>query len=273
VFFGAGSNPRNGEKLSGWTKLTLASAHIARVRSPPYEEQKLFWPKELEEGATLYNPTIDIEYVKGPLGPLPLKAGVALSAKATDALYRAGVSHQAKLVSTRGSPVLSGLTRARRGSKQATTTSTSAASPSPPRIVAVESLRAHNAMVKSRPNTVATALESHLVHRYVDHLKAMGDEVGAILVPLPGKRAMRNDIFNCTRSALVEAKQAPTRENIRMAIGQILDYARSWDTKHRAVHLPNKPEADLLSLLDSVAIKAIWPDGAGFEDNAGGALV
>ncbi len=85
---------------------------------------------------------------------------------------------------------------------------------------------------------------------------------------------MRNDVINCTRRALVEAKQASTREHIRTAIGQILDYQRFWKAKHRAVLLPDMPDPDLLKLLDSAAINAIWRDGkGGFADNANGALV
>jgi hypothetical protein len=274
VFFGAGGYPRQGGKLSGWRSRSLAEVHIARLVSRPYDEQALFWPDELRGGVAKYNPTIDIEYVK-TLRSLPLAPGVALSASASDALYRAGVSHQAKRVSTSGSPVLSGLkpglssrsARAAAPAGGARTTPTA-------RLVAVESPRSYKALVKARPATVAHPVESGLVHEYVNHLEAAGDELSALLVELPGGRSIRNDVINCTRQTLIEAKQASTREHIRTAIGQILDYQRFWKGNHRAVLVPDRPDADLLDLLDSVAIKAIWRSGSGgFEDNANGALV
>jgi hypothetical protein len=266
---------RQGGKLSRWMSRSLSEAHIARVVSLPYDAQTLFWPDEIKQGAAMYNPTIDIEFVKS-LGPVPLGSGMALSASASDALYRAGVSHRAKRVSTSRSPVLSGLKPGLRSrSTAATPVGAATITPMPTaRLVAVESRRSHQALVKSRPAAVANPIESGLVHEYVDHLEAAGDEVRALFVPLPGGRYMRNDVINCTRRALVEAKQGSTREHIRTAIGQILDYHRFWKAKHRAVLLPDMPETDLLKLLDSAAVNAIWRDRKGsFADNANGALV
>jgi hypothetical protein len=273
VFFGAGGHPRQGGRLSGWRSRSLSEAYIARVVSLPYDEQILFWPDEIRQGTAKYNPAVDIEYLE-TLGPLPLAPGVALSASASDALYRAGVSHQAKRVSTYRSPALSGL-KPGLSSRSAIATPAGAATTTPaPRLVAVESRRSRKALVKARPAAIANPIESSLVHEYVDHLEAAGDEVRALFVPLPDGRSMRNDMINCTRRTLIEAKQASTRDYIRAAIGQILDYQRFWKAKHRAVLLPDKPDADLLRLLDSVAIKAIWRNSnGGFEDNANGALI
>jgi hypothetical protein len=275
VFFGAGGRPRQGGKLSGWRSRSLTEVHIARVVSRPYDEQILFWPDEIRRGAAKYNPTIDIEYVK-PLSSLPLAPGMALSASASEALYRAAVSHQAKRVSTSGSPALSGL-KPGLSSRSATTAApaggTARTTPTA-RLVAVESQRSRKALVKARPAAVAHPVESGLVHEYVNHLEAAGDEVSALLVTLPGGRSIRNDVINRTRKTLIEAKQASTREHIRTAIGQILDYQRFWKANDRAVLVPDRPDADLLGLLDSAAIKAIWRgSNGGFEDNANGALV
>jgi hypothetical protein len=273
VFFGAGGYPRRGGGPSGWRSRSLSEAYIARVVSPPYDEQILFWPDEIRQGVAKYNPTIDIEFVK-TLGRLPLAPGMALSASASDALYRAGVSHQAKRVSTSRSPVLAGL-KPGLSSRSAVATPASSATTTPaPRLVAIESRRSRKALVKARPAAVANPIESGLLHEYVRHLEAAGDEVRALFIPLPGGRSMRNDMINCTRRALVEAKQASTRDYIRTAMGQILDYQRFWKAKHRAVLVPDRPDDDLLRLLDSAAIRAIWRDGNGaFEDNANGALV
>jgi hypothetical protein len=264
---------RQGGKLSRWMSSSLSEAHIARVVSLPYDAQTLFWPDEIKQGAAKYNPTIDIEFVKS-LGSVPLGSGLALSASASDALYRAGVSHQAKRVSTFRSPVLSGLKPGLRSRSTAATPVGTATTTPTARLVAVENRRSRQVLVEPRPAAVANPIESGLVHEYVDHLESAGDEVRALFVPLPGGRYMRNDVINCTRRALIEAKQASTREHIRTAIGQILDYQRFWKAKHRAVLLPDMPDPDLLKLLDSAAINAIWRDSkGGFADNANGALV
>ena len=242
--------------------------------SRPYDAQTLFWPDEVRLGEAKYNPTIDIEYVK-TLRSVPLTPGTALSATASDALYRAGVSHQAKRVSTSGSPVLRGLRHGLGSSGTRGPTSAGGADSTAPivRFVAVESRLAHKAMVKARPASVANRVEAGLVQDYVHHLEAAGDEVAALLITLPGGGSMRNDVINRTRRTLIEAKQASTREHIRTAIGQILDYQRFWKAHRRAVLVPDKPNDDLLHLLDSVAIKAIWRDSSGrFKDNAKGAL-
>lgn len=273
VFFGAGGQPRGGGKLPAWRSRSLTDAHLARVVSLPYHEQSQFWPDEIKEGALKYNPTIDIEYIK-TLGPQPLAPGLALSALASDALYLGAVSHRVRRVSTSGSPVLSGAKRSLE-LRSATKARVDPATTTPaPRLVAAETRRSRKALVKARPPGTADPRESHLVHEYIDHLQALGDEVGALLVPLSSGRRIRSDVINITRKALVEAKGASTRENIRTAIGQILDYQRFWTPRLRAVLLPDEPDADLSKLLDSVGIKAIWRDGkAGFEDNANGVLI
>jgi hypothetical protein len=46
-----------------------------------------------------------------------------------------------------------------------------------------------------------------------------------------------------------------------MAIGQIADYRRFTDPKARAgVLVPEAPRSDLLALLESEGIAAIWPN-------------
>lgn len=274
VFFGTGGNPRNGTQLSGWHGQTLSTAHVARVVSRPYDGQTLFWPDEIKLGVAKYNPTIDIEYVK-TLRSVPLTPGAALSATVSDALYRAGVSHQAKRVSTSGSPVLRGLKPGLNSRGTTSPTSAGGANITAPivRFVAVESQLAHKAMVKARLASVANRVEAGLVQDYVRHLEAAGDEVAALLITLPGGGSIRNDMINRTSRTLIEAKQASTRKHIRTAIGQIFDYQRFWKAHHRAVLVPDKPNDDLLNLLGSAAIKAIWRDSSGrFKDNAKGAL-
>jgi hypothetical protein len=116
--------------------------------------------------------------------------------------------------------------------------------------------------------------ERELVRAYEKYLQARGDVVSRNKISVPGGTGnMFSDVFNETRGHLIEAKAGATRNDIRMAIGQLADYARFIPKiQRRAVLLGSKPEADLLSLLDSQGIAVIWRIGDAFEDDAEGAF-
>ena len=75
------------------------------------------------------------------------------------------------------------------------------------------------------------------------------------------------DAYDETDNVLIEAKGTGSREAIRMAIGQLADYARFVDAGvTRAVLLPQRPRPDLEELMRSQGIVAIWKS-RGFDDN------
>ena len=117
--------------------------------------------------------------------------------------------------------------------------------------------------------------EAKLVRDYCAFLEADGDEVvRSKLLPSGSSHTLYSDLFNTTRKHLVEAKAAVGRGDIRMAIGQLADYGRfAPPGTYRAVLLDAKPQRDLLDLLDSQEIAAIWRNGESFVDNAGGRFV
>ncbi len=114
--------------------------------------------------------------------------------------------------------------------------------------------------------------EAKLVRDYCTFLEASGDYVVRNkLLPSGSSHALYSDLFNATRRHLVEAKAAVGRGDIRMAIGQLADYGRFVPPGTcRAVLLDAKPQMDLLDLLNSQEIAAIWRNGESFVDNAGG---
>lgn len=85
---------------------------------------------------------------------------------------------------------------------------------------------------------------------------------------------LRCDGFEEERGNLVEAKCSTSREHIRMAVGQLLDYAfqgrASFKNVHKAILLPRKPSADIIEWLQSLQIEVIWREGAKFFDTAKG---
>ncbi|HKA10965.1 MAG TPA: hypothetical protein VKI99_10905 [Candidatus Dormibacteraeota bacterium] len=67
---------------------------------------------------------------------------------------------------------------------------------------------------------------------------------------------------------IVEAKGSTTRENVRMAIGQLADYSRFFQTPKRAILLPSPPRRDLAAVAASQGIVFIWHAEQGFTTTA-----
>ena len=129
----------------------------------------------------------------------------------------------------------------------------------------------------TRPESGKRAVrrEAKLVRDYAAILEARGDKiVRNKLLPSGSSHALYSDVYNVTRKQLVEAKAGTGRGDVRMAIGQLADYGRFVPKgADRAVLLDAKPQTDLLVLLDSQGIAAIWRNGDSFVDNAGGRFV
>ncbi len=98
----------------------------------------------------------------------------------------------------------------------------------------------------------------------------MGHDVGRLkIVPTGEYRPIFCDLYDKTTKTLVEAKGSVTREAVRMAIGQLLDYRRFVDEPVRlSVLLPEQPRPDLMALLESVDVEAQWPTDLGFVSSS-----
>lgn len=68
------------------------------------------------------------------------------------------------------------------------------------------------------------------------------------------------DLFDLTHWRLIEAKVRTSREEIRMAIGQLRDYKRYYHRRHPslAVLLASRPSNSCIELLTDNCIAAIW---------------
>jgi hypothetical protein len=71
------------------------------------------------------------------------------------------------------------------------------------------------------------------------------------------------DLFDLTHWQLIEAKANTSRESIRMAIGQLRDYCRFYQTRHPslAALLPERPTRSCMLLLTANRIAVIWKSG------------
>ena len=85
---------------------------------------------------------------------------------------------------------------------------------------------------------------------------------------------LRCDAFEEERNNLIEAKRSTQREYIRMAAGQLLDYAfegrERFGNPNLAILLPEKPAEEWLGWLKKSNIHLVWKDGEIFMDNDDG---
>jgi len=104
--------------------------------------------------------------------------------------------------------------------------------------------------------------EASLVLRYREHLRRQGHTVSRLrVVPAGEVVPLYSDLWDETTFDLIEAKGAITREHLRMAVGQLLDYGRFVGAKCRTVLVPSRPRADLLSYLAAAGVQVVYPHG------------
>jgi 5-methylcytosine-specific restriction protein A len=137
--------------------------------------------------------------------------------------------------------------------------------------VPIEAAATASYPVAGSASTTATRWESELVARF----RAWAETTGVTLVRYrirpPGElRDLYTDLFDQTNNVLYEAKGIATREAVRMAIGQLLDYSRHIPTKpDLAVLLPTQPAQDLLDLLTTLNITCVYETAPGSFHTSG----
>ncbi|GLW69990.1 hypothetical protein Kpho02_22890 [Kitasatospora phosalacinea] len=105
--------------------------------------------------------------------------------------------------------------------------------------------------------SIAVRREAALTKSYRAHLEAAGHTVGAFQIRVEGlSSTLRTDLYDATSHVLYEAKGSSSREDVRMAIGQLLDYSRYVKTDahphepRQAILLPAAPDPDIRVLLE-----------------------
>jgi hypothetical protein len=118
----------------------------------------------------------------------------------------------------------------------------------------------------SREPYEAERVEAKLVRAFADHLRLLGHTVSRHrIAPAGVAKQLLTDLFDASTNRLYEAKGSVSRAAIRMAIGQLFDYARFLNEPELALLLPSRPEDDLLDLCDRLQIAVVWPEGDGYE--------
>ncbi|MFE2310130.1 hypothetical protein [Streptomyces sp. NPDC059411] len=113
--------------------------------------------------------------------------------------------------------------------------------------------------------TVAIRREAELTQAYKAHLDAAGHRTGAYQIKVKGLTStLRVDLYDATAHVLYEAKGSNSREDVRMALGQVLDYSRYVEMPEhngepkRVILLPAAPTPDIYSLLDRYDVGVVY---------------
>jgi hypothetical protein len=119
--------------------------------------------------------------------------------------------------------------------------------------------------------------ENKLVKAFRRALRSKGRETTKLRYVV-GSDCLYCDVYEAKKKHLIEAKGSISREDVRMAIGQLFDYdrltkaAQLGDSK-LAILIPERPNHDIEELLDSLHIALIWKQGQAFKDNRGSSFV
>ncbi|MEV6285532.1 hypothetical protein [Kribbella sp. NPDC051770] len=134
-------------------------------------------------------------------------------------------------------------------------------------LVAAERTDSETYDVKAVDKRSAERRESQLVKDYRAWLVARGHEVKRWRIRPPGElRTLYTDLYDVTANELFEAKGTVTRNAVRLAIGQLLDYCRHVpnDDTQLTVLLPSRPSDDLIDLIVHCRMACVFRDSTGF---------
>ncbi|MFI8368581.1 hypothetical protein [Streptomyces sp. NPDC085466] len=151
--------------------------------------------------------------------------------------------------------------------------------PSQPAIPAQTSVKTKNseqftvtqtiANVAGGPKTV-NLREGLLVEAFKRHLVEAGHQHKTFQITITGEvGALTPDLYDVTDHVLYEGKGLATRHNIRLAIGQLMDYRRHVEKFEGgglrvAVLLPSEPSPDLMDLLAAQGVHLVYQTETGF---------
>lgn len=106
--------------------------------------------------------------------------------------------------------------------------------------------------------------EASLVGRYREWLHGHGGKLVRHKIMLPDSvQPLYTDTFDEATGELIEAKGSAARHYVRLALGQLLDYARFVEHQSLAILVPSEPAADLFDLLARHSVSCVYETGRG----------
>jgi hypothetical protein len=133
----------------------------------------------------------------------------------------------------------------------------------------IESSEAETFIRRATTQSVASRTEAKLTKSFIKYLteekKISKKSIIRNKIKIPGSsHVLFTDIFIKNLKLLIEAKSYATRESIRTAIGQLLDYKRFIEHDAIAILIPQAPSRDLINLINENGISVIYKEGSDF---------
>ncbi len=131
-----------------------------------------------------------------------------------------------------------------------------------------ESRAAEQFMSSAIAERVAERREAALITAYLEFRRASAlPRLRRLRIKPTGEvQPLFTDLYDPDTKLIIEAMGTVTREAIRMAVGQLLDYSRFVDQPKLAVLLPEVPRPDLLTFLRNHSVAVIAPRSDGLFD-------
>jgi hypothetical protein len=122
--------------------------------------------------------------------------------------------------------------------------------------------------IPTTPAAQADLEENKLQKRFWEFMCSKGEQPERAAISIDGlKGYLFPDFVLSSRGLVVEAKPSTSRIHVRLAIGQVLDYAHLLAEAGRllkpAILLPGKPRQDLCDLLEKLEISLIFESSPG----------
>jgi 5-methylcytosine-specific restriction protein A len=119
----------------------------------------------------------------------------------------------------------------------------------------------------AQPSLIAELRQGAVREQYLTELTKRGHDVAAFQIKISGTTTiLTTDLYDATEHELYAIRGASTREEIRMAIGQLKDFARHIRPRNPKLTtvLPEKPQDDLVNLLHSEGIDLVFDNTHGY---------
>ncbi|WP_210085557.1 hypothetical protein [Mycobacterium sp. OAE908] len=77
-------------------------------------------------------------------------------------------------------------------------------------------------------------------------------------------QTLYTDLYDETIDDLIEVKSSVERSTMRLALGQILDYAKIINPTNRTILVPRRPVRGIIELFHHHGVRVVWRDGQTF---------
>ncbi|AFP37689.1 hypothetical protein [Mycolicibacterium smegmatis] len=111
-----------------------------------------------------------------------------------------------------------------------------------------------------------TRKEAELQRDYANYLNSKGHTTCRHEISVDGQR-LYTDLYDETTCELIEVKSSNDRDTMRLALGQILDYAEVVKPKRMTVVVPSRPSYGITNLFYRHGVRAVWRCESDFESS------